>query len=88
MFLVGCKTPLQSFLGIAEQHGGPQNGVSVCQGYLCVEGHRWDQEEASCVDLLSFHNAQGPVGSTVVGSGARETDLGLVIPGGWPGLGD
>lgn len=31
-FLTGCKTPLQSFLGIAEQHGGPQNGVSVGQG--------------------------------------------------------
>ena len=50
------------------------------------KGTDGDQEEASCVDLLSFHNAQGPVGSTVVGSGARETDLGLVIPGGWPGL--
>uniref|UniRef100_A0A674HWA1 Ankyrin repeat domain 13B n=1 Tax=Taeniopygia guttata TaxID=59729 RepID=A0A674HWA1_TAEGU len=25
----GCKTPLQSFLGIAEQHVGPNNGVSV-----------------------------------------------------------
>ena len=51
MFLVGCKTPLQSFLGIAEQHGGPQNGVSVCQGYPCVEGVDGDQGEvweASC----------------------------------------
>ncbi|XP_036051588.1 ankyrin repeat domain-containing protein 13B isoform X2 [Onychomys torridus] len=27
----GCKTPLQSFLGIAEQHGGPQNGTLVTQ---------------------------------------------------------
>lgn len=25
----GCKTPLQSFLGIAEQHVGPNNGVSA-----------------------------------------------------------
>lgn len=25
----GSKTPLQSFLGIAEQHVGPNNGVSV-----------------------------------------------------------
>ncbi|EHB13338.1 Ankyrin repeat domain-containing protein 13B [Heterocephalus glaber] len=27
----GCKTPLQSFLGIAEQHGGPQNGTLITQ---------------------------------------------------------
>lgn len=27
--LAGSKTPLQSFLGIAEQHVGPNNGVSV-----------------------------------------------------------
>nr|XP_051680556.1 ankyrin repeat domain-containing protein 13B isoform X1 [Oryctolagus cuniculus] len=27
----GCKTPLQSFLGIAEQHGGPQNGTLTTQ---------------------------------------------------------
>lgn len=38
-FLIGCKTPLQSFLGIAEQHGGPQNGVSVGQGYPLVGRH-------------------------------------------------
>lgn len=58
MFLVGCKTPLQSFLGIAEQHGGPQNGVSVCRGTSVWKGTDGDQEEASCVDLLSFHNAK------------------------------
>ncbi|XP_019505967.1 PREDICTED: ankyrin repeat domain-containing protein 13B isoform X1 [Hipposideros armiger] len=27
----GCRTPLQSFLGIAEQHGGPQNGTLITQ---------------------------------------------------------
>ncbi|XP_063512888.1 ankyrin repeat domain-containing protein 13B isoform X3 [Pongo pygmaeus] len=27
----GCKTPLQSFLGIAEQHGGPHNGTLITQ---------------------------------------------------------
>ncbi|NWX46837.1 AN13B protein, partial [Steatornis caripensis] len=31
----GSKTPLQSFLGIAEQHVGPNNGVSV-------RGSRWE----------------------------------------------
>lgn len=29
IFFAGSKTPLQSFLGIAEQHVGPNNGVSI-----------------------------------------------------------
>uniref|UniRef100_A0A4W3JDJ0 Ankyrin repeat domain 13B n=1 Tax=Callorhinchus milii TaxID=7868 RepID=A0A4W3JDJ0_CALMI len=29
----GCKTPLQSFLGIAEQHVGPHNGAFITQTF-------------------------------------------------------
>lgn len=36
----GSKTPLQSFLGIAEQHVGPNNGVSLSGvgGWSCWVG--------------------------------------------------
>ncbi|NXV72550.1 AN13B protein, partial [Atlantisia rogersi] len=37
----GSKTPLQSFLGIAEQHVGPNNGVSLSGVPLDRLPHRW-----------------------------------------------
>lgn len=62
MFLVGCKTPLQSFLGIAEQHGGPQNGVSVYRGIILSRGAdvtRGSLEgfllSMACVDLFCLN---------------------------------